>query len=433
MDLSTKPLAGMRQLFPADMRVENYIVERICSSALAYGFEEYDAPTLEPVELFLAKSGSELVLEQSYCFTDRGGRKLLLRPEMTPSLARMIAASQGLPLPVRWMSFPLCFRYERPQRGRVREFRQFNLDILGVDGIAADIETIMVLDRIVRSFDPPAGSWAIRISSRKLASELLGRLGIPEEAHSDCFAVIDRKAKLPPAEWAEWAAGKLGDRLAAVRRFTECSGLDDPWLERTAGSSEALGEVRSLVGTLGGAGVSSVVFDTCIVRGLDYYTGIVFELTDTGGENRRALCGGGRYDNLVGLFGGKPVSGVGFGLGLLTLRLFLETYGLIPAEVSGSAPPGVYVAVFSAAERQTAFRIAEDLRSSGLSVEMDLEGRSMGKQFGTAAKLGVRYVAVVGPDEVASGAVTVKDMKLGTQKTVPEGEVRSLLAEEAAD
>jgi histidyl-tRNA synthetase len=433
MDLSTKPLAGMRQLYPAEMRVENYMVGKVRSAASAYGFDEYDAPTLEPVELFLAKSGNELVLEQSYCFTDRGGRQLVMRPELTPSLARMIASSSDLPLPVRWMSFPLCFRYERPQRGRVREFRQFNCDILGVRDISADIEILLVLDRIVRAFNPPPGSWAIRISSRRLASELLDRLGVPEAVHPAAFAAIDRKAKLSPDEWPSWAAGKLGDSFEAVSRFARCEGLEDPWLTQMLGGSESLREVKTLVDSLRASGVESVFFDACIVRGLDYYTGTVFELMDTGGENRRALCGGGRYDNLVGLFGGRPITGIGFGLGLLTLRLFLETYGLIPAEVLSSRPPDVFVAVFSHSERDAAFRLAESLRTDGLTVEMDLECRNMGRQFSAASRLGVRFVVVAGPDELASGAVTIRDMKLGTQKILPQDEVRSFIAEMAVD
>jgi len=422
MDLSTRPLSGMRQLYPADMRIENCIVEKIRLAGAAYGFEEYDAPTLEPVELFLAKSGSELVLEQSYRFTDRGGRNLVMRPELTPSLARMIASGQDIAVPVRWMSFPICFRYERPQRGRVREFRQFNCDILGVRDESADVEVILVLDRIVRSFGACEGTWAIRLSNRELASELLAALGVPASSHQDAFAVIDRKSKLPPEEWSAWGVEKLGTGFGAVERLTECTGLDDPILDSMLGASRSLGSMRALVGTLREAGLSSVTFDPCIVRGLDYYTGTVFELTDTGGANRRAICGGGRYDNLVGLFGGRPMTGVGFGLGILTLRLFLETYGLLPAELSSRRPPDVYVAVFSPAERDTAFRAAEVMRSSGLTVEMDLECRSLGRQFGTASKIGARFVAVIGPQEVSSGSVSLRDMRTAVQRTMSTAE-----------
>jgi histidyl-tRNA synthetase len=432
MELSTKPLSGMRQLYPADMRVESFIVEKIRSVAALYGFEEYDAPTLEPVELFLAKSGSELVLEQSYCFPDRGGRQLVLRPELTPSLARMIAASPELRLPVRWTSFPLCFRYERPQRGRVREFRQFNCDILGVDGIAADVEILLVLDRIVRSFGPPKGSWAIRMSSRTLASEFLEALGVDGGVHPAAFAVIDRKAKLPPEEWTAWAAEKLGGDFDAVRRFAACEGLGDPLLEQKLRGRQSLLDMRSLVETLGNAGVESISFDPCIVRGLDYYTGTVFELMDTGGENRRAVCGGGRYDNLVGLFGGKPMTGIGFGLGILTLKLFLETYGVLPADILSSRPPDVFVAVFSSSERDAAFAVSESMRTAGLAVEMDIEGRSMGRQFSMAARLGARFVAVIGPDEVASGTVTLKDMERGAQQTLPTASAVSSIVTETS-
>lgn len=413
MDLSVKPLAGMRQLYPDAMAAEEGMAAVIRRVALSYGFEEYDGPVIEPLELFLAKSGGELVMEQSYRFTDRGGREVVLRPEMTPTLARMIAGAPDTPMPARWMSFPVCFRYERPQRGRVREFRQFNCDILGSDSLAADAEVVAVLDGIMRGLGAPQGSYTIRYSSRRLASEVLASLGVGSELHQQALAIIDRKSKLSLDEWRAWASERLGGAAEAVERFSCCSSLDDAWLEEHAargGELERLREFRSL---LGAAGVASAAFDAGIARGLDYYTGIVFELLDAGGENRRAICGGGRYDNLVGIFGGKPVPGVGFGLGMLTLRLFLET--LVPQVGGRQGGPDVFMAVFSPAELPWAVEAAEAMRAKGLSVLSSLECGRLARQFREASRRGASFTAVAGPEEASERSITLKDMSSGEQ------------------
>lgn len=417
MNPAVKPLAGMRQLYPDAMAVEEGIAAVIRRVALSYGFEEYDGPVIEPLELFLAKSGSELVMEQSYRFTDRGGREVVLRPEMTPTLARMIAGAPDTPMPARWMSFPVCFRYERPQRGRVREFRQFNCDILGSDSLAADAEVIAVLDGIMRGLGAPPGSYSIRYSSRRLASEVLTSLGLESGMHQQALAIIDRKSKLPADEWRAWASERLGGAAEAVERFSCCSSLDDGWLAERAAPGGELERLREFGGLLGAAGVASASFDAGIARGLDYYTGIVFELLDTGGQNRRAICGGGRYDNLVGIFGGKPVPGVGFGLGMLTLRLFLETLGL---RVSGrSGRPDVFMAVFSPAELPWAVEAAEAIRSRGLSVLASLECGKLSKQFREASRRGASFTAVAGPEEASERSITLKDMSGGGQMRLP--------------
>ncbi len=413
MDLPVKPLAGMRQLYPDAMAVEEGIAAVIRRVAVSYGFEEYDGPVIEPLELFLAKSGSELVMEQSYRFTDRGGREVVLRPEMTPTLARMIAGAPDTPMPARWMSFPVCFRYERPQRGRVREFRQFNCDILGSDSLAADAEVVAVLDGIMRGLGAPPGSYSIRYSSRRLASEVLASLGVAETLHQKALAIIDRKSKLPAGEWRAWASETLGGAADSVERFSSCSSLDDGWLAEHGAAGGELERLREFESLLAAAGVGSASFDAGIARGLDYYTGIVFELLDAGGENRRAICGGGRYDNLVGIFGGKPVPGVGFGLGMLTLKLFLETLGL-PAPGRPGAPD-VFMAVFSPSELPWAVEAAEAMRSRGLSVLASLECGRLARQFREASRRGASFTAVAGPEEAAERSVTLKDMSSGEQ------------------
>ncbi len=424
MTLSRKPLKGMRELTPARKRIEDYVIKRLREAGTAYGFEEYETPVLEPLELFLAKSGNELAVKQSYNFTDKGGRKLIMRPELTPSLARMVAASGELIYPVKWMSFPVCYRYERPQRGRIREFMQFNLDILGVPGLQAELEVFLVLRRIMNSLGASPGQYVIRYSSRELASQILQNCGTKEEKMPQAFAVIDKKDKMKPDEWEKWARNTILNEQNAdtTIEFASCGDLDSQWLKASAGNSSAYGELVKFSGMLKDAGISEARFDASVVRGLDYYTGIVFEVMDTGGENRRAICGGGRYDNLVGMFGGQKVTGVGFGLGLLTLELFLKTYELIPPGISTEYPADVFLAVYSDEERAFAVNLAEKLRDIGVSVEIDITCKNLSKQFKIAGRKLIGYSAVIGPEEVASGRITLKNMSSGieTECDVPE-------------
>ncbi len=407
----------MRELTPGEKRVEDYIVKRLREAGAVYGFEEYETPVLEPLELFLAKSGSELAVKQSYNFTDKGGRKLIMRPELTPSLARMVAASGELIYPVKWMSFPVCYRYERPQRGRVREFMQFNLDILGTSGLQAELEVFLVLRRIMNSLGASPDQYAIRYSSRRLALEILRSCGMTEEEMAQAYAVIDKKDKIKPDEWKGLILETIKDERNAgtVIKFASCSDPNAPWLREAVGGTEAFDEIVKFSGMLKDAGISEALFDASVVRGLDYYTGIVFEVMDTGSNNRRAICGGGRYDNLVGMFGGQKVTGVGFGLGLLTLELFLKTYGLIPDGIYGKQPADIFLAVYSDEERVFAVNLAEKLRNFGVSVEIDITGKNLSKQFKIAGRKLIGYIAVIGPEEVASGRIILRNMTSGIE------------------
>ncbi|NOQ23270.1 MAG: histidine--tRNA ligase [Candidatus Aegiribacteria sp.] len=429
MTLSRKPLKGMRELTPGEKRIEDYVIKRLREAGVAYGFEEYETPVLEPLELFLAKSGSELAVKQSYNFTDKGGRKLIMRPELTPSLARMVAASGELIYPVKWMSFPVCYRYERPQRGRVREFVQFNLDILGVSGLEAELEVFLVLRRIMSSLGASRGQYVIRYSSRKLASGILESCGITEEEMAQAYAVIDKKDKIKPDEWEELVRKTIKDERNAdtIIKFASCSDPDVPWLSEAAGGSEAFDEIVRFSGMLKDAGILEAQFDASVVRGLDYYTGIVFEVMDTGGKNRRAICGGGRYDNLVGMFGGQKVTGVGFGLGLLTLDLFLETYDLMPEGISGKHPADIFLAVYSDGERAFAVNFAEKLRDVGISVEIDITGKNLSKQLKIADRKSIGYIVVIGPEEVVSGRITLRNMTSGIETECEVSEVSGIL------
>lgn len=429
MVLRKEPLRGMRQLYPEEMRVDEYILRALRGSGEAYGFQEFEAPTIEPLDLFLAKSGSELAVEQSYHFPDKSGRELILRPELTPSLARMVASAGELVWPVKWMSFPVCFRYERPQRGRAREFRQFNCDVLGCDSLQAELEMFLLLRRCMEALGASGEIYEIAFSSRRLATEALVAAGFGQEEMLDAFHLVDRREKMPPEEWEDYVVETVADedRSEAILRFARCRDVTDPWLQDLVGETDAYREIVELSGLLKGAGVGAAAFDASVVRGLDYYTGVVFEVVDTGGRNRRALCGGGRYDDLVGLFGGRKISGVGFGLGMLTLRLFLESYDLVPREIGKASPTALFMAVMSEEQRNYAVRLAESLRSAGITVEMDMSGRSLSRQFKLAGKRGVPFAAVVGPDEADSGTVGLKDMRSGSQEEVDAAELPSRL------
>lgn len=416
MALSSKPLSGMRQRYPEEFRTEKFVTDVLRSSSLMAGFQEYDGPVIEPFALFAAKSGGELVERQSYTFRDRSERQVILRPEMTPSLARMVAARGELQLPVRWFSMPLCYRYERPQRGRVREFLQFNCDILGSESLAAELEIMMILNSVMKEFRADPSIYRIGWSSRRFMSDALVLCGVDESSIQEVFSAIDRKEKMKPGAWSSYLLEVCGESgiAEAVERLVAVENTDDPWLVKLMENRDSYREVKDFQDLICAAAIDSAVFSPGVVRGLDYYTGIVFELMDTGGENRRSLCGGGRYDNLVGLFGSKRISGVGFGMGVLTLTLFLETYGLIPESVDLSPPADLFVAVFSGDMLGSAAALVSFFRGKGIAAMMDVSGRKLGKQFGEASRLGVPFAITVGPEEVEKGSYILKDLRDGT-------------------
>lgn len=298
--LSTEPYKGVRDFYPEDMAVQNYIFDTWRKTAKEFGYVEYSASILEPAELYKAKGerNEEIVNEQMYTFIDKGEREVALRPEMTPTLARMIAARRkGLKLPLRWFSIPNCFRYERPQRGRKREHWQLNCDIMGIAGIEAEVEIISLAHKIMRDFGAKDGDFEIRINSRRLLEETYGK---------QMFYLLDRKDKMEPAEFEEeW--NKLSPK---------------PYKD-----AEPNQEIRDILAELESKGIKTI-FSSSLTRGFDYYTGMVFEVFDTNPENKRSLFGGGRYDNLLEMFGVEPLPTVGFGMGDVTIRDFLETHGL---------------------------------------------------------------------------------------------------------
>ena len=417
----TKGVRGTRDFYPEDMRVRNWLFERFHSAALSHGFEEYDAPVLETEGLYTRKSGEEIT-QQLYNFEDKGGRKVALRPEMTPTLARMVMARSGaLPLPIKWYSIPQCWRYERTQRGRGREHYQWNVDIWGADGVEADAELISVLVKFFRSVGLSSDDLVIRVSSRKVLEEVLGSLGISGDGFSKTCIVIDKMDKLP-ADVIESQLSELGldqDAISTIQSVLSINDLGE--LEGSLGAdSEAVSELKSIFSLSESYGISDwMELDASVVRGLAYYTGPVFEAHDRAGE-LRAVCGGGRYDRLIGTLGGKDLPATGFGFGDMVVMELLEAKGLVP-EINN----GVQDIVFGMGPelRDAAMRVASSLRTSGRSADLVLEDKKMKWVFKHAERIGAERLVMVMPDEWSNGNVKVKQLSTGEESQVPFGEL----------
>ena len=413
----TKGVRGTRDFYPEDMRVRNWLFERFHNAALSHGFEEYDAPVLETEELYTRKSGEEIT-QQLYNFEDKGGRKVALRPEMTPTLARMVMAKSGaLALPIKWYSIPQCWRYERTQRGRGREHYQWNADIWGAEGVEADAELISVLVHFFRSVGLSSDDLVIRVSSRKVLEEVLGSLGISGEGFSKTCIVVDKMDKLP-GDVIESQLAELGldqEAISTIQTVLSITNLNE--LENAlGGSSEAVAELMAIFTLSESYGISDwIELDASVVRGLAYYTGSVFEVHDRAGE-LRAVCGGGRYDRLIGTLGGKDLPATGFGFGDMVVTELLRAKGLIP-----ELPNGVQDIVFGMGTelRDAAMRVATSIRSGGRSADLVLEDKRMKWVFKHAERVGAERLVMVMPEEWSKGNVKVKNLSTGEESEVP--------------
>ena len=415
--LPTAPYRGTRDFLPQEMSVRTQVFQQLYDVIERYGYQRYDGPILEPVEIYEAKSSREIVEQQLYTLTDRGERRLALRPEMTPSVARMIAGNAGrLQFPVRWYSHPNCHRYERPQRGRVREHWQINVDVFGSDSVACEIEFFELIHDLMAAIGATPDMWRLRVNDRVLLDAMLtGVVGVGADAVREVAALVDR--------WEKYPADKLAADAAGI-------GLTDKQFDRlgevlTAGHAvldELPAEVKEqskLVGVLDSTAADLVHFDPLIVRGFDYYTSTVFEVFDTHPDNRRSLFGGGRYDNLVGLYSAQRIPGLGFGMGDVTLFDFLGTHGLLPdprSEVDAA------VLVTDADLADAARTVAKALRSAGVRTSTPLEVRKLGKEIQRADKSGARVVVIVGGEDWSAGVVTVRALGSGEQRQVPLAE-----------
>jgi len=413
----TKGVRGTRDFYPEDMRVRNWLFERFHNAALSHGFEEYDAPVLETEDLYTRKSGEEIT-QQLYNFEDKGGRKVALRPEMTPTLARMVMAKSGaLALPIKWYSIPQCWRYERTQRGRGREHYQWNVDIWGAEGVEADAELISVLVHFFRSVGLSSDDLVIRVSSRKVLEEVLGSLGISGEGFSKTCIVVDKMDKLP-GDVIESQLAELGLDQGAISTIQSVLGITNlNELEKALGeSSEAVAELMSIFSLSESYGISDwIELDASVVRGLAYYTGPVFEAHDRAGE-LRAVCGGGRYDRLIGTLGGKDLPATGFGFGDMVVMELLRAKGLVP-----ELPNGVQDIVFGMGTelRDAAMRVATSIRSGGRSADLVLEDKRMKWVFKHAERVGAERLVMVMPEEWSKGNVKVKHLSTGEESEVP--------------
>ena len=423
--MQTQALPGFRDFYPADLALRDYIFRTWRQVAARYGFEEYDGPPLEPLELYTAKSGDEIV-GQLYNFVDKGDREVALRPEMTPTLARMVAArANGLKKPIRWFSIPQLFRYERQQRGRLREHFQLNCDLIGESGHLADAEIVALAVDAVRGFGLGPRDFRVRVSDRRLLTSLLRGLGVGEAQTGTVYQVFDKLRRTPE----EVSVRKLADAglqpdtvdrllaLARARTWDELAGAD-PALGSALSQGEAL---RRTVEALHGMGFGEYLdLDLGIVRGLAYYTGTVFELFDAQGE-LRAICGGGRYDNLLASLGGVDLPALGFGMGDVVLGELLRERGLAPA---AEPTVDVFLAAINGEDVAEVLGLARELRDAGLRVEYALAPQAVGKQLKLADTRGARVAIVVGPDDRARGEVMVKDLRGKGQVSVGRSSVR---------
>lgn len=407
--LSTESYKGVRDFYPEDMRLQNYIFSVWRSTLESYGYEEYDASILEPTELYASKTSEEIVNEQTYTFTDRGDRSVTLRPEMTPTVARMVAArKRELAYPLRWFSIPNIFRYERPQKGRLREFYQLNADIFGVEGKSADIEMIQVASSIMRNFGIKDQDFEIRVSSRRLINAVMSDWYELDEADSKKLQkLIDKKSKLSEEEFTAKAREIAGDAFTFFS-FDHTSELYEEAMGLLS-IREAKEELDQVINDLKARGVSNIVFDPELIRGFDYYTGFIFEVFDKHPENNRSIFGGGRYDQLLSLFGNDEVAAVGFGMGDVPIMETLKTYDLIPDFVKKSTTD-VAILVMNEASLPYAEKVADKLRGEGRNVAINASFKKIPDQMKYAEKTGISNVIVIGDNEAATETYTEKSL-----------------------
>lgn len=430
MALSTQPYKGARDFFPEDKRLQKFLFAKLRQTVESFGYEEYDAPILEPLELYLAKSGEEIVNEQTYNFTDRGGREVVIRPEMTPTVSRMVASRrQELGYPLRWYSIPNLWRYERPQRGRLREHWQLNVDLFGVADSAAELEMITLVDSLYKNYGATPDMYNIQLNSRPLINDvLLEFLALTETQAHTVGKLIDRLHKMERSEFIskvdavltpEQRSASVVEKLLSV---LDCKTTRD--LPSTVQTKQSVIDLEQVIDTLQQTGISNVRYDATLMRGFDYYTGIVFEVSDTHPENNRSMMGGGRYDGLVGLFGVEPVPTVGFGLGDATLANFLELHGLLPHL---SSETDVYITPVGEADMGKIQALATRLRTAKINVAVDISGRKLGDLLKTAAKKGITHCLIVGPNELTTNSFSLKDLNSGDSQDVTEEELITLL------
>jgi histidyl-tRNA synthetase len=416
----------MRDFYPEQQRIQDYIFKVWSKTCESFGYEKYNAPTLEPTELYAGKTSDEIVNDQTYTFTDRGERSVTLRTEMTPSVTRMVAARvQELSYPLRWYSIPNCFRYERPQKGRLREFWQLNVDMFGVAMIDAELEMIKLSDAIMKAFGASDDMYQIKINSRRLTNLLMSDwLELDSDQSMALIRLLDKKDKMSEEDFLDQATQVTGEaKTDKIKQLLEAKTLAD--LPEMIKDSDSVKEIQTLFTLLESHDLAkNVVFDISLMRGFDYYTDIVFEVFDTDPENNRSLFGGGRYDDLMSIFGAKSIPSIGFGIGDAMTLEFLQSHKLLPA-----LTPATQVYTVTLGEvLKDAQELADSLRKDGINVAVDNTGRKADKQIKTAIKDNIPYLLFVGEKEVKAKKYILRDTKTQNEQTLDLNEIVKFLA-----
>jgi histidyl-tRNA synthetase len=415
MRISTQPYKGARDFYPADKRLQQWMFSIWKSVVERYGYEEYDAPILEPTDLYLIKGNQEIISDQTYTFKDRGDRSVTIRTEMTPSVSRMIAGRrQELSYPARWYSIPNFWRYERMQRGRLREFWQLNVDMFGVGSIKAELEMLQLTDDLFRAFKASQSSYVIKINSRVLVNTMFEFVcELDEEQTMQMIRLTDRKDKMSAKDFDLAVNEVTGDTKITklILKLLHAKTIEE--LPDELSKSPSVQELQSLLEHCKSLGIRNVEFDITLMRGFDYYTDIVFEAFDTNSENNRALLGGGRYDGLIAQFGVDTVPTVGFGMGDVTFMNFLETHKLIPKLTHNTH---VMILLRDNNFTENVEQIANELREKNLNVAVDYSGKKFDKQYRSVVKTGIKFALFVGSDEHSTGQYVLKNLESGKEQ-----------------
>lgn len=421
--LPTEPYKGTRDFYPEDLAVQKFIFDKARQIVEKFGYEEYNTPLLEPTELYKAKSGEEIINEQTYSFQDRGERDVTLRPEMTPSVARMVAQrKRELTYPLRWYSIQNFFRYERPQKGRLREFWQLNTDIFGVNSIEAEVEIISLGYEIMKALGAKNEDFVIKINSRKILNSVAKIQGISEREEFEITKKFDKWGKKDGIEKRKEIAEILKSEEKAEKFISILNDLknDKDQAKTLLEKDEGIKELKKLFSKLNKISITNIKFDPFLTRGFDYYTGIVFEFFDTNIDNKRALFGGGRYDDLLDLFGQEKIPAVGLGMGDVTLKDFLKTRNLLPEYQS---PTDIYLCTLSPQYFEIADQLAQQLRQQGLKVAINYSNKKIGDQISYANKKKIPFIICLGEDEIKNKQYKIKNLKTGEEKEIKEQEI----------
>ena len=425
--LSTQGYKGSRDFFPEDKQLQDYVFSKWRMVMRRYGYQEYGAPLLEPLEVYSAKSGDELANQQTYAFKDRGDRKVAIRPEMTPSVSRMIAARRHeTPYPARWFSIAEFMRYERPQKGREREFWQLNADIFGAESARADAEIIQMGHACLAELGAKPDMFTVKVNDRQLVDAIMqDYLELDTVQAQLMMKLFDRKTKVSHEDFRDEAIKIFGDKAASkglrkIAALISAQSIDELPEQIRARA----GRVQDILDILAESKITNVRFDATLMRGLDYYSGIVFEFFDTHPENNRSLFGGGRYDGLVGLFGAEPLSAVGFAPGYTMTEVFLQTHGLLPEFTSAT---DVYIAVLDPKVEKSAAALARQLRAEGVNAELDVTGRKVDKQLKTALKKNIEHIIFVGENEQKEKIYPLKNLKNNSEQKLSAERIISVL------